>query len=57
MTDYGFPRSRGIVHPSNSVQERKAARKNQLKAVFLRRAEIYKRHYKKMQLQADSEVL
>ena len=58
MTAYHFTRTTKTILPSPDVQEKKAARKKLLDAVFQRRAEIYKRFsLKKRQLQADSDLL
>ena len=54
MSNYNFK-------PTNSlslfVQEKKEARRKVLEAVRERRKEIYKCFQKKMQLQADSEMV
>ena len=54
MTNYNL---KPIVPPSLLAQEKKEKRRKILEAVRERRREIYKRYLKKMQLQADSEMI
>jgi hypothetical protein len=54
MSNYTFKPSNSL---SPFVQEKKEKRRKVLEAVRERRKEIYKRFQKKMQLQADSEML
>ncbi len=53
MTSYKL---QAIIPPSLVAREKKEQRKKVLAAVRARRAEIYKRYQKKMQLQADSDL-
>jgi hypothetical protein len=57
MTAYHFTHATKTLLSSPDVQEKKAARKKLLEAVFARRRVIYTRHYQKMQLQEDSDLL
>jgi hypothetical protein len=54
MSNYNL---KSIIPPSVASQEKKAARKKLLEEVREKRKEIYKRFRKKMQLQADSEMI
>jgi hypothetical protein len=54
MTNYNL---KPMIPPSLAAQEKKEQRRRVLEAVGKRRREIYKRYLKKMQLQADSEML
>jgi len=57
MTAYHFTHSMKSPLSSTDVQEKKAARKKLLDEVEKRRRDIYTQHYKKMQLQADCDLL
>jgi len=54
MTNYNL---KAIIPRSLAVQEKREKRQKVLEAVWERRKEIYKRFQKKMQLQADSDML
>jgi hypothetical protein len=54
MTNYNL---KPIIPPLLEAQQKKEARRKVLEAVRERRKEIYKNFQKKMQLQADSDLL
>jgi hypothetical protein len=54
MTSYNL---KPIIPPSLLAQEKKEERRKQLEAVRARRKVIFKRFQKKVQLQADSEMI
>ena len=56
MTEYGFTHSRRMSLPSNTVQEKKEARRKLLEDVFQKRRENYLRWQKKMQLHTTDEL-
>jgi hypothetical protein len=54
MTAYNLVPAQTVTQ---GVKERKAARQKIIEAVWARRKELYKRFHKKMQLQANSEMI
>ncbi len=54
MTSYNL---KPIIPPSLEAQQKNEERRKVLEEVRARRKEIYKRFQKKVQLQADSEML
>jgi hypothetical protein len=53
MTNYNLK----AIIPRSFVQEKREKRRNVLAAVRARRTEMYKRFQKKMQLQAESDMI
>jgi len=54
MTAYNLVPAQTVTQ---SVKERKAARRKSIEAVWARRKEIYKRFHKKMKLQATDDLV